>query len=33
MAEGMTQQDIDFQERFNAGTSQTNNEELIKMDT
>ena len=30
MAEQMTQQDIDFQERFNAETSPTNNEEFDK---
>lgn len=30
MAEQMTQNDIDFQERLNAGTSPTNNEEFDK---
>ena len=30
MAEGMTQEQIDFQERVNSGTSPTNNEEFDK---
>lgn len=30
MAEGMSQQQLDFQERINSGTSKTNNEEFEK---